>query len=138
MDSHKRSGHAVVRSHNKFLLLRKNYGNPNYWHCPGGMAKHSEHRVDAAIRETYEETGCKIVPLKQLRKSNNANYYLCRKIGGHASIRSHEIAEVRWFSLDEVKELDRKGVLRGCSISWFEINENHYILPLSCLPTENV
>jgi hypothetical protein len=46
-DSRKRSGHAMVASHGKFLLLRKSYGNPNHWHCPGGMAKHGERRADA-------------------------------------------------------------------------------------------
>ena len=66
IDSKTRSGHAIVRSHNKFLLLRKNYGNPDNWHCPGGMAKHTESRRSAAIRETYEETGCKVAPLKQV------------------------------------------------------------------------
>ena len=122
-NSRRRSGHAVVRSHNKFLLLRKSYGNPHHWHCPGGMAKHNEHRIDAAVRETYEETGCKIIPVKQLRQSGNANYYLCDKIGGHASIRSHEILEVRWFSIDEVGALCEKGVLKNCRLSWFELKE---------------
>jgi ADP-ribose pyrophosphatase YjhB (NUDIX family) len=121
-DSKNRSGHAVVRSHNKFLLLRKNYGNPNFWHCPGGMAKHNEHRLNAAVRETYEETGCKVVPLKQLRKSDFANYYFCKKIGGHAFAKSHEILQVRWFSIDEIKDLHKKGLLTNCNIGWFEID----------------
>ncbi len=119
MDSRKRSGHAVVRSHNKFLLLRKSYGNPHHWHCPGGMAKHGEHRIDAAVRETYEETGCRIQPIRQVRDSSNANYWLCQKIGGHAHTKSHEILEVRWFTLSEVKALDAKGLLKGCAVKWF-------------------
>lgn len=121
-DSKTRSGHAIVRSHNKFLLLRKRYGNPDNWHCPGGMAKHDEPRYKAAIRETYEETGCKVVCLKQVYESDTANYYLCKKIGGYATIKSNEIREVKWFTLEEIKALKESGRLKGCHISWFELD----------------
>ncbi len=84
------------------------------------MAKHGEQRIYAAIRETYEETGCWVGVIKQVYQSDSANYYLCRKTGGHAKINDHETLEVKWFSLEEVKELFRKKLLKGCKASWFE------------------
>jgi len=126
-NSIKRSGHAIVRSHNKFLLLRKNYGNPDNWHCPGGMKKSGENRLNAAIRETYEETGCKVAPLKQVYEDEYVKYFLCKKYGGHAHIKSHEIKEVKWFALDEVKALKESGRLKGCRVEWFELDNSNRI-----------
>jgi 8-oxo-dGTP diphosphatase len=43
------------------LILRANSHGAGTWSCPGGWVEYGENPEDAAIRETMEETGCKVV-----------------------------------------------------------------------------
>lgn len=107
----------LVVDNNKILLVKR--GGPKWylevgkWALPGGFLDHDETGVQAAVRETREETGYQTQVIKLLRiidnphrshelnRQNVSLVYLMKplkKVGGH----DNEISEVKWFALDNL------------------------------------
>lgn len=55
---------AVVFNKNKTKVLVQKREDLKIWTIPGGKVEKGESLLEAVIRETYEETGIKIKPLK--------------------------------------------------------------------------
>lgn len=105
------------------------------WLPPGGHIDHNETPPEAAIREAKEETGLDVELMKQeniwIDRPNAkslARPYLClleeipahgdhpahqhidqifvgRAIGGDSNHNGDEVHDMRWFSLDDLKQL---------------------------------
>ena len=104
------------------LLVRHVEGN--LWTTPGGMIEPLETPADAAVRETWEETGLHVEltrivgvfggPLFQARYANGdriafvSTVFAARPLCGALAPDGEETLEARWFSRDELAALAMK------------------------------
>ncbi|MBS4033608.1 MAG: NUDIX hydrolase [Ignavibacterium sp.] len=106
---------AAVMKDGNILLVQET--NDSCWAMPGGWADVGDIPSDVAIRETKEESGFDVKPLKVIGvfDANRAGrqleffhafkiVFLCELIGGKAKPCS-ETLDVNFFSLDELPEL---------------------------------
>ena len=114
--THKVFGVICSTPDEKYLLVRGRTGKK--WSFPKGHMKGSEHAMDCALRELYEETGIELpretitystVKLtRNNRDGNNAEYFRCcvpKEIPLNI-IDNNEISEGGWFSLCEMQRLN--------------------------------
>jgi 8-oxo-dGTP pyrophosphatase MutT (NUDIX family) len=111
---------VVVRDEEERVLLVR-HAETGDWVTPGGALEPSEPPADAAVRETWEETGLH-VRLNRLAgvyggpeyvvryRNGDANSYAMivfegEVIGGVAEPDGSETLEVGFFSLDEIESL---------------------------------
>ena len=108
------AGCLVVASINdsmKVLLVHPaNNGKPRKWGIPQGIVKDGESLDQAAIRETYEETGLLCVPSSYIGKVKYQNgktvhCFATLPLYGHISLNlSWEIDEAVFMDLAEASE----------------------------------
>lgn len=101
------------------LIRRASHPSKGKWSFPGGVVHLGEELEDALKREVLEECGLQVevglilaVTSRIIRDVNgDIQYhyilldYLCRWIGGRLR-PSSDADDARWFSLEEVSELD--------------------------------
>lgn len=105
---------CIIEKNNKILMVKeakkKCYGQ---WNFPAGHLEENETIKDAAIRETLEETGCKIklegvLPIKHYFE-NNENIIMIKFVGSieeeNIKFNEHEILDVKWIDIDEIKKM---------------------------------
>ena len=108
---------AVIRNDaGEFLLVRQAY-KPR-WGLPGGICKRGEEPFDAARREVFEETGLRIeivgegvADVDVVMRKVDMTFPARVSAGADASdIRANlpEIVECRWFSPDQLPELQEE------------------------------
>jgi 8-oxo-dGTP diphosphatase len=103
---------AVVTSRVGVLIGRRRDGNPP-WTFPGGKIEAGESPVDAAVRETLEETGLQVratgVSGSRVHPVTGVRMvYVAAELMGEPGVMaagSGELAEVRWGGLAEAEEL---------------------------------
>jgi len=91
------------------------------WETPGGMMENGESIMDAARREALEETGCestdhrRVYTFHPLNGISNKVFHVARCRAGQkvADPDPNEVAETRWFSRDEVRDLIRRNEVCG-------------------------
>lgn len=110
---------ALVIQDGKILMQKRNDPHrPDYhekWEFPGGGVDFKENTLENVVRETKEETGLIVKPLKLLQhiavewqEYPTFAYqvylipYVCKIVGGEINPRDHEVLEVKWFDLEEV------------------------------------
>ena len=102
---------CLVRDgHGRVLLVRHTYGDRAAWELPGGWVGRTEKPIDAARREAFEELGVRIEhwePLGAIEglwhfKHERLTFFAGGWPGGAATIDPVEIAEARWFALDDL------------------------------------
>lgn len=107
------SSHGIValvrNSENKYLLLedcRKEM--QGYWAPPHGRCEPTDTSEEAGvIRETFEETGLEIKPIKKLltqpadTKVKTVSFWLVDLIGGQLKIDPSETSNHGWFTIDD-------------------------------------
>ena len=109
---------VVLDDQQRVLLVKHTYVRG--WHLPGGGVKQKETLVDAIKRELEEEAGIIVTHKPQLM---GAYYHQVRGVDDYSIVflvksydnvpsRSIEIAETRWFSLDELPKDIAAGTLR--------------------------
>lgn len=102
---------AVVRNKNsKYLLLEDCREQMlEHWAPPHGRCQVSDvSEEDSVIRETREETGLKVEPVRKLltqtadTKVKTVSFWLVDLLGGEITIDASETSNYGWFTLDEV------------------------------------
>ena len=119
------AGGLIVRN-NKILMVKeakkKCYGQ---WNFPAGHVDELEKITDAAIRETYEETGCKVkltgvLPICSVDMNNGETLVMVRFTADileeNIKFDTEEILDVKWLNIEEVKNM-REKELRGWDTS---------------------
>jgi 8-oxo-dGTP diphosphatase len=97
----------VLNDKNELLLIK---GPRRGWEMPGGQVEEGESLLDAAIRETKEESGIDIEIIKfcgifqNVERSICNTLYLGKAIGG-VPTTSSESLEVGFFPIEEALEM---------------------------------
>lgn len=110
------SGCLIVRD-NKVLMVKeakkKCYGQ---WNIPAGHIDEPEKITDAAIREIYEETGCKVkltgvLPMLTVIKENEQKLmvrFTADIIEENIKFDTEEILDVKWIDIEEIKNMSKE------------------------------
>ena len=134
------AGCLIVRD-NKILMVKeaqkKCYGQ---WNFPAGHVDEPEFITDAAIREAYEETGCKVkltgvLPICMVEFKDTEPRLMVRftaeVVEENITIDTNEILDVQWLDIEKVKKMTKEE-LRGYdqSIQFIKDYEENKIYPL--------
>lgn len=111
---------VVINDRDEVLLIRRvkpevgKDGSVLTWAFPGGRQRFSESRTECAKREILVETGYDVDPVKQISLRSHPQfpvfivYHLCRLVSPKQVAKPsepHEVAEIRWVKLEEIKNL---------------------------------
>ena len=140
------AGSLIVKD-NKILMIQEAkkscYGQ---WNFPAGHVEEKELITDAAIREAFEETGCKIkltgvLPISTIVSPNDETIvtikFTADIIEENIKIDKNEQLDVQWIELEKVKTMT-KDELRGFDTALNDIKnlENGKIYPLELFDTK--
>ena len=108
---------AVVVNDSGEILLHRRSDNGK-WSLPGGSVDPGEQPADAAVREVYEETGIKVVPLRLCGVYSGPDLlftyadgshtaitsivFLCKPVGGAPRLDDDETLEIGYFAPDNL------------------------------------
>lgn len=114
---------GCVVNKNKILMVQRNEEeNPKAhlkWEFPGGKVDFGETPEESLIRELKEETG-RIITIKKLLPFIQTVYwdyewgqqqtlcfvFLCELLSEGTVTDDHHIADIKWFSITDAKQLD--------------------------------
>jgi len=104
----------------RILLMR--HGDTLNWVAPGGSIEPGETPADATVREMWEETGFEVILkgilgvfggpefLVEYSNGDQCTYVMtlfeCEVIGGEMIPNDPETLELRYFSIEELREVD--------------------------------
>lgn len=110
---------GILRKENKILLVQeaqeKAYGQ---WNFPAGHLDDGETIFEGAIREIFEETGCKVKLTKMLPiiSSKERNLiritFLTEIVEENIHFDPEEILDAKWWEIEEIKNMPKEN-LRG-------------------------
>ena len=113
---------GIIEKDGKYLLIQEAkkmcYGK---WNFPAGHVDENELVTDAAIRETYEETGCKVkltgvLPISTVYLKEKETAIIIKFtadiIEENIKFDTEEILDVQWIDLEKVKNMTEEE-LRG-------------------------
>jgi 8-oxo-dGTP pyrophosphatase MutT (NUDIX family) len=114
-DNRKQGVAAIIQKSNRFLFVkRSNYKESakGYW-CPvTGVIEANETQEEALQREVMEEVGLNVVADKKIcqipthDKQYTLHFWTTKIISGEARITSNESTDLKWVTLDEMKNLE--------------------------------
>ena len=111
---------AVIIKDNEVVLIKRGQAPlKGHWSLPGGAQKVGETAKQAVVRETLEETGLKVIPIRlitlvdiierdnqgAIRHHYTVADYLCRVTGGTLKAGG-DAADARWVALGKLDEMD--------------------------------
>jgi 8-oxo-dGTP diphosphatase len=106
---------VIIYYKDKILILKRtseyDIGHQGLWNFPGGNIEDRESPVDAAIRETKEETGLTIeeedlLPIKPFVVGDKSvHYYMASDYKGKLKI-NWESDEFKWINPNEIDDYD--------------------------------
>ncbi len=109
---------VVVRLGHRFLLVHERK-HGQLWYLPAGRVEPGESLVEAACRETLEETGVPIVPEGILRIEHSPTpsggrcraFFIARPQDDTPpkTVPDHESLEAAWVSLEELSRYPLRG-----------------------------
>jgi len=119
-------GVVIQNEAGEILLIRSNrYITQRLeWEIPAGRIESGESVMEAAKRETQEETGCEIADIKLLGKYNPDNgisdmsFNICsaRAFRQGTGFDHNEVAQTQWVPVDRVKQMIRDNDIH-CGLS---------------------
>jgi len=105
-----KSAAIVILNRKKQILLLKRrpeaHWMPDKWGLPGGIIEPGEHCVDAALRETLEETSLKVSGPRLLSIDENVAVYYSSSYKGKVEI-DYEHTDWAWVSREKLTSYDK-------------------------------
>jgi len=108
-------GIVVQNEKEEVLLIKSNryISQSVEWEIPAGRVEKGEHSVDAAIRETFEETGYEIIDPKLVYRYNPSNgssdqvFLIYKATAGKkiGKFDTNEVSDIKWVSKEVVAEM---------------------------------
>ena len=105
---------CVITRNNKVLMVKEAkeecYGQ---WNYPAGHVEEFEKITDAAQRETFEETGCKVrltgvLPIQTIIVKGQTHIivsFTAEMIEENKSFNKEEILDVKWIPIEEINHM---------------------------------
>ena len=128
---------SCVISNNKILMVQENKVDiQGLWDLPGGKVKIDEDIKQAVIRETLEETGYNIdldsiLLIQNYVTDNGVLLIIYFNATLHNTkqekFRKEEISNVKWFTLEEIKNMSKKNIRGGDGFDRILYNINNKI-----------
>ena len=110
---------VYVKKDNKILMVQENKeGIKGKWNMPAGKLEDGESIIEAAIRETKEETNLNVsikglIAIQETVSSLGQLvilYFLGEYVSGTIKYDKKEISDVKWMSEKEILSLDKKQI----------------------------
>ena len=134
------AGCVIIRD-NKILMVKEAkkscYGQ---WNYPAGHIEEFEKITDGAIRETFEETGCKVkltgvLPICSIDLKSESHIlirFMAEILEENIKFDTNEILDVKWINIDEIKKMTKEEI-RGYDVNIKTIYdiENKTVYPLN-------
>ena len=105
---------AIIQKSNKFLLVKRSgYVDQakGYW-CPvSGKVEENETQEQTIRREVMEEVGLEVIAIEKIcdipshDNKYQLNFWTTKIISGEARIISNEATDIKWVTLEEMREL---------------------------------
>jgi 8-oxo-dGTP diphosphatase len=103
---------AVIVTDGRVLMVQRRIKEGSLlWQFPAGQVEAEESGADAAVRETQEEVGLTVEPVKELGQrvhpatGRTMIYVACRAVSGTARlVDDEELAEVEWCDRGKLTE----------------------------------
>ncbi|MBN1849979.1 MAG: NUDIX hydrolase [Deltaproteobacteria bacterium] len=105
---------AIIRKSDRFLFVKRSdyvETGKGYW-CPiSGTLEYNETQEQALKREVMEEVGLEIDPIQKICEipshdnQSLLHFWTTRIISGEAQITSNEVVDMKWVTLEEMKQL---------------------------------
>ena len=103
---------AIIVDSGKVLMVRRRVGEGELlWQFPAGAIEPGEAAIDAAVRETDEETGLTVKALRLLgervhpKTGRLMSYTACEVVSGEARVADdEELDAIAWVTLAEIPE----------------------------------
>ena len=133
---------GIVKKDNKYLLVQETKEIcKGKWNIPAGRVEDGESVIEAAKREVFEETGCKVnitgvIEIKQ-REFNGIDVFVflfdTELIDENIIVDGNEISSVKWFTYEEI--LNMKDDLRsdGYFLNAIENKINNKVYPMDLI-----
>lgn len=111
---------VVLKRDNKYLLVQENAPGEKIhglWNFPAGRVEEGMSIEETAVKEAKEESGYEVELIRKLdifQKSTQEppkHAFEARIIGGELSWPADEMLDVKWFTLQEIKNMSDQ--LRG-------------------------
>lgn len=113
-------GVIIINEKNEILLQKRSRfkrANPSKWSIRGGKVDLGETPLDAGVRETFEEIGIllnkeelKFLSMDTNEKAHFTVYYVRKNVDvNECKLQEEELEEVRYFKIEELKDLDNEG-----------------------------
>ncbi len=138
---------VYVKKDNKILMVQENKeGIKGKWNMPAGKLEDNESIIDAAIRETKEETNIDINIKGLIAIQETISelgqlvifYFLGEYISGRIKYDKKEIADVKWMAEKEILSLDKIKVRGSETIESILNLAKENIIPLDRIEIVNI
>lgn len=133
------AGCVIVKEHKILMVKEAKKSCYGMWNYPTGHMEEFEKITDAAMRETFEETGCRVklkgvFPIANIHLEDETHVlirFLAEMVEENISFDTEEILDVRWMDIEEIRKMTRNE-LRGYDIGIKVLDdlENGRIYPM--------
>ena len=113
---------GILRKGNKILLVQEAQENCyGQWNFPAGHLDDGETVFEGAIREVFEETGCKVkltkmLPIISSKERNVVRItFLTEILEENIHFDLSEILDAKWWEIEEIKNMSKES-LRGAKM----------------------
>lgn len=110
---------SVIEKDGKFLFVQEKKPEVRgLWNLPTGKAEKNLTLEENAIKEAKEETGFDVKIIREIdiyhKKDDKSvkHVYKAKIIGGELEIPKDEILDARWFSFEEIENLNKQNKIR--------------------------
>lgn len=119
------AGCLIVKDNKVLMVKEAKKGCYGQWNFPAGYVDENELITDAAVREAYEETGCKVkltgvLPISTVILKDGVTAKMVKFtadiIEENIKFDTNEILDVKWIDIEEVKNMTEQE-LRGYDTS---------------------
>lgn len=119
------AGCLIVKDNKVLMVKEAKKGCYGQWNFPAGYVDENELITDAAVREAYEETGCKVkltgvLPISTVILKDGVTAIMVKFtadiIEENIKFDTNEILDVKWIDIEEVKNMTEQE-LRGYDTS---------------------